>query len=227
MGESFQFLDIIFVAMVAAFIILRLRSVLGRRTGHERPSPESVHGREAVRDENVISLPDRSDAEPEPRGGAKADFGDSPAAAGLTQIQLADPGFHLDHFVEGARAAYEMIVGAFAAGDTDALRPLLADDVFGQFESAIEERQRRGQILESTLVGINKAEVARAELDEREARITVRFESEIISITKDGEGRIVEGDPHAVRKVTDVWSFSRNVRSSDPNWLVIATGSED
>lgn len=226
MGESFQFLDIIFVAMVAAFIVLRLRSVLGRRTGHERPSPESVRGRDSVRDEKVISLPDRTDAEPEARGGAQVDFGDSPAAAGLTQIQIADPTFRLDQFIEGARSAYEMIVGAFAAGDTDALRPLLADDVYGNFDAAIEERQRRGQTLESTLVGIKRAEVVSAELEDGEARLTVRFESEIVSITKDGEGRIVEGDPHAVRQVTDLWTFSRDVRSSNPNWVLIATGSE-
>lgn len=217
MGEGFQLLDIVLLAMVAAFVVLRLRSVLGRRTGHERPPPR-LEGRERTDgDGNVVQLPSRGDpaVEPEIAGG--------PASAGLTRIQLADPSFEPAQFLQGARAAYEMIVTAFAAGDTSTLEPLLNEEVFRNFSAAIEERKRAGHTLETTLVAIKQAEIVEAELRGTMAEVTIRFVSELINATRDGEGNLVAGNPNAVDEVTDIWTFSRDTQSQDPNWFLIGT----
>jgi predicted lipid-binding transport protein (Tim44 family) len=149
----------------------------------------------------------------------------APVAAGVARIRAADPNFDEGHFIAGARAAFEMIVGAYAAGDAGALRPLLSDEVFANFNRAIEERQKNGHTLSTTLVGIRSAEVIEADLQNRNAVVTVKIVSDQINVTRDGEGKVVEGDPAAVTTVTDIWTFSRNTRARDPNWALVATRS--
>jgi predicted lipid-binding transport protein (Tim44 family) len=242
MGNGFQFLDIVLFAAVAAFFVLRLRSVLGKRTGHQEPPPSrdafSSSRREGEREEpeaepeaeKVIPLPDRRDeaAEPEPAGReAPAGAAEGLPGAGLARIKMADKAFDENQFLAGAKQAFEMIVAAYAEGDTKALRPLLANDVYSDFAGAIEERRKNDQTLETTLVGINEADIVDAELQGRTAFVKVRFRSEQVNTLRDSEGRIVEGDPNAVTKVTDIWTFARNTRSRDPNWTLVATESPD
>jgi predicted lipid-binding transport protein (Tim44 family) len=228
MDSGFAFFDIVFFAMVAAFLILRLRSVLGRRTGNENPErwtarKPAPQAREAA--DNVARLPDRS--RPAGEAGPVLDLpANSPVEAGVTQIKVADPSFDARGFVEGARGAFEMIVGAYAQGDSATLRPLLADDVYENFAAAIRGRQQAKQTLETTLVGIKSADIVEARMDGRTALVTVKFVSEQINVTRDASGTVVEGDPQQIATVTDVWTFSRNTRSRDPNWLLVATSEQ-
>lgn len=238
-----SFIEIVILAAVAAFFVFKLRSVLGRRTGHEeRPDLDPFRqAEERARDaeDKVIKLPDRGVERPGRRSeedapaeeaeiaaaAAAPEVADTPLAAALTQIKLADRNFDGDQFLLGARAAFEMIIGAFAAGDTKALRPLLANDVYDDFAGAIKQREDAKETLETTLIGITSAELLEAELRQRTAFVTVKFVSEQVNVTRDAEGRIVDGDPNHVAKVTDLWTFARNTRSRDPNWALVATRS--
>lgn len=227
MGGEFHFLDIIILAMIAGFLILRLRSVLGRRTGHERPPKDlmSRRTRESGSDGNVVELPDRGRRDGEATSGAQASQSDDPTAAALTQIQIADRTFESAEFVTGARTAFEMVVHAFATGDTGTLRSLLSDDVFENFDAAIKSRIEAGETLESTVITIRAADIVDARLDGRQAFVTVKFVTEQVNATRDSEGRVVDGDPNHVAEVTDIWTFSRNLRSRDPNWKLVETRS--
>lgn len=226
MSEGFAYIDILFFAMVAAFIALRLRSVLGRRTGHERRRT-GLLGRPAEgRNDNVVAMPNRPGAKANGDGGDEAviaGLSDGSVKGGLTQIRLADPRFDLAEFQHGAQRAFEMIVEAFAAGDKDALRPLLAPDVFEGFARAIDERAAAGRTLETQLVNIKAAEVVEAGMNGPRARIAVRFASEQINVTRDAEGRVVEGDPETAEDVVDLWTFERDTRTDDPNWELVET----
>lgn len=244
MGNGFQFLDIILFAAIAGFFVLRLRSVLGKRTGHEKPPQDPFSRRRGESDsegddKKVIPLPDRTshdEASPDeegplpdveaPAGAPVSDrMAKGDAATGLTQIKLADKTFDQEVFLGGARAAFEMVVSAFAQGDTKALRPLLSNDVYTDFAGAIEERQKAEHTLETTLVGITGADIIEADLQGRTAFITVKFVSEQVNVMRDSENRIVEGDPSQVATITDIWTFGRNTRSRDPNWTLVATQS--
>lgn len=224
MGEGFAFFDIIFFALVAAFIFLRLRSVLGRRTGQERPPTDTYSRRNLPKrsaeagDDKVIPLPGREmERAPDitPQG--------SPLAQTLTQIQIADRSFETASFLEGAKAAYEMVVGAFAAGDRDTLRRLVNDEVFQSFDSVIRQREEKGEKAEITVVGIKSSDIVAATLHGGTAEITVKFVSEIIGCTRAANGDVTEGHPTAIRTVTDIWTFARDTRARDPNWILIAT----
>ncbi len=225
MSEGFQFLDIIFFAMVAGFILLRLRSMLGRRTGHQqkRPNPLARSQAEETTD-NVIPLPEPG-ADIEEGGDDFADIDDSTLAAGLAQIKLADPGFTRKALLDGAGTAFEYIIDAYAAGDATALRSLLDDDVYRPFAGAIRERADAGHALESTLVSIDESEFLEAGMNGRTAFVTVRFVSQQINVTRDTGGAIVEGDSSAAVAVIDIWTFERDTRSRDPNWKLAATRS--
>ncbi|MDJ0943372.1 MAG: Tim44/TimA family putative adaptor protein [Kiloniellales bacterium] len=226
-----QFFEIILFAALAAFLVLQLRRVLGRRTGHEQPrdfDPFQQRSPEDSGNDKVVNLPDRRSGRREGEAPAAANgAAEDPLAGGLTQIKLADHGFDESSFVEGARAAFEMIVAAFADGDSKTLRPLLSNSVFDDFTGAIRERESAQQTLETTLVGIKEAKIEDAELQDRTAFVTLRFVSEQINVVKDSEGRIVEGDPSDVTQITDLWTFARNTRSRDPNWTLVATRSPD
>ncbi|MCC7271482.1 MAG: Tim44 domain-containing protein [Alphaproteobacteria bacterium] len=225
MSSGFQLFDIILFAMIAAFLVLRLRSVLGRRTGNERRPTDALGVPARESDANVIALPPRApEAEVEDIAPPK-DVSPADAGAGITQIRVADPTFDPDGFVEGARSAFEMIVGAYARGDSDALRPLLNDTVFTQFAGAIRERETQKQTLETTVVAIRGAEIAEAHMEGRTAFVTVKFASDQINVVRDAAGTVVEGDPGRTTEVVDLWTFARNTRSRDPNWLLVATGA--
>lgn len=231
MGNGFQFLDIVFFALVAGFLILRLRSVLGRRTGNERP-PEVFPLRPPMEPPaRPIKLPEppRTGRQPEEtsvdrRVETQVDRVDtSPLAANLTKIRIADRDFDPDRFLAGARAAFDIVVAAFAKGDAGALRPLLSGEVFAQFKTAIDARNAAGHTLETTVVAGTAPVIVDADIDGRTARITVKFATQQINVTRDGAGNIVDGDANAPADVTDIWTFARNLRSPDPNWTLIAT----
>lgn len=222
------FLDIILLAMVAAFLVFRLRSVLGKRTGNERPpadpyaghdgagQPEAPEGHD---DGTVVSLPDRSE-----EGDIPSDIPDgSPATEGLKSIQAADSAFSVSEFVEGVRMAFEMVVTSFANGDRETLRPLLSDEVYENFAGAIVDRESRNETMEMTLVGIREAEVLEAAMDGRVAFVTTKVVSEQIEVVRDAVGEPVSGDAIKVSTVTDIWTFARNTRSRNPNWTLVAT----
>ena len=222
---------ILIFAAVAAFVLYKLRSVLGRREGHEQQPPDFFAERNAANDSAAkdgaakdSAAGDAALPPPGPAGREAADVDpESPAAAGIRDIQAADRHFDPESFMEGAGSAFDMIVEAFARGDRDALAPLLAENVFANFESAIAERERAGETLETTIVALNSAELTGAEMQGRVARVTVTFVSEQSNTVKDAEGNLVDGDPAAVEKITDIWTFARDTRARDPNWQLVET----
>jgi predicted lipid-binding transport protein (Tim44 family) len=227
---------IIFLAL-AVFIFLRLRSVLGQRTGSERP-PFDRTARNALggaQDKNVVTMPGKvidqapmppttEAAAPSERWKGLAEPGTA-LAQGLDAIADKDSAFDPRHFLSGARGAYEMIVLAFANGDRRALRDLLSSEVFDSFETAIKEREKNEQKTETRFVSIDKAELVGAEQRDRTAQLTVRFVSQMISATRDKAGNIVDGSADTVADITDVWTFARDTTSRDPNWKLVGTGS--
>jgi predicted lipid-binding transport protein (Tim44 family) len=225
MGDFPLYFDIILFAMVAAFLVLRLRSVLGRRTGNERRPDQSLFRRpqppgEPVGDK-VVSFGNRG-APPPPL------VTDTPAdavAAGLERIHGADPSFEPAAFLQGARIAFETIVGAFAAGDKTSLRPLLADDVYKPFAASIDERVAAGETLETRVVQLKSEDIIEAGLSGRTARVTVKFVTEQVNVLRAHDGSIVDGDPNSPVEKTDFWSFGRDTRATDPNWVLVATAS--
>lgn len=234
MGESFQFIDIIFFAMIAVFLVLRLRGVLGRRDGHQGRFRDQFKKRRDNQskeppDDNVVPLPDQADsmAETGVQEESPVDTGENeePLARGLNEIRSFDPDFDSEEFISGARMALEIILGAYASGDTGALKTLLSPEVLANFSQVIRDRERAGEILEYTLVGITSAEIVEAYVEGRTANITTKFVSEQINATRDENGDIVNGNPKAVINVTDFWTFARDAKSSDPNWILVATSS--
>jgi predicted lipid-binding transport protein (Tim44 family) len=233
MNDVFDIYTIIFLAL-AVFIFLRLRSVLGQRTGRERPPYDPYSARDAVRParEKVVALPNRSPeaaqkpaepaVAPTERWKGIAETG-SPVAAGLDAIVAAEPEFDAKHFLTGARGAYEMIVTAFAEGDRKSLKNLLSRDVYEGFEAAINDREKKGNKVETRFVAIESADITAAEMRGRTAQVTVRFVSQLVSVTRDSKDNVVEGNPDKVTDVTDVWTFARDVSSRDPNWKLVAT----
>ena len=149
--------------------------------------------------------------------------GDDKVAAGLKAIAEADPGFSPKSFMEGAKSAYEMIVTAFAAGDRQTLRNLLEKDVFDGFEKVIKDREAAGRKVDFTFVGLPKIEISEAELDKRNANVTIRFHAEVVSATRDKDGTLIEGNATEVTNIADEWTFARSPKSRDPNWKLVAT----
>ena len=229
---------IIFLAL-AVFIFLRLRNVLGQRTGSERP-PYDRAARDIANgaasntpNGNVVPLPgtviDHAPSAPSAAPAADRWKGvtepDSPLARGLDAVVAADPSFQPQHFVTGAKSAYEMIVLAFAAGDRRTLKDLLSREVYDGFDAAIREREQRDQKVETRFVGIDKAELVNAELRDRSAQVTVRFSSQMVTVTRDKSGAVVDGSPEKVTDVTDIWTFARDTTSRDTNWKLVGTES--
>ncbi|MGE0211695.1 MAG: Tim44/TimA family putative adaptor protein [Parvibaculaceae bacterium] len=236
MSSAFDPLNLIILA-VAVVVLWRLRSVLGTRTGHERrydPFPPAETGDKRslpTGEDKVIPMPGRkpaeaprpvAEAEPEPVWKGVAPEG-SALAQGLEAIAAEDPEFKPREFLEGAKIAYEMIVTAFAEGDLKALKSLLTPVVYEGFEDAIAAREKAGETLESKLVGIDGTEIVGAALDGRRASVTVKFRSQTIRATRDAKGEVIDGDPLHVDAMTDVWTFERDIRSSDPNWSLADT----
>ncbi|MGV1908126.1 Tim44/TimA family putative adaptor protein [Agrobacterium cavarae] len=229
MGSS-DFITLFFL-VAAVLIFLQLRSVLGRRTGNEKPPFDPFSAREAAKvpvdDNKVVTLPKRG--ETEENRFAAVDAVAAPGTAlndSLRQLVETDPSFQPKEFLNGARMAYEMIVMAFADGDRDTLKNLLSKDVYDGFDAAITEREKRGEVVKSTFVGIERIEMTQAAVRDSEEQITLRIISQLISATYDKEGKLVDGDAENVSEVDDIWTFSRDIRSRDPNWKLIATESE-
>jgi predicted lipid-binding transport protein (Tim44 family) len=236
MQDSLDVTTIIFLAL-AAFVIWRLRSVLGQKTGREQPPVMRREPPPPARQEpgspepgNVVRLPgaaagraDGSGAELAPdRWKGVAEPG-SAVATGLDEIAKVEPGFDAPGFIEGAKMAYEMIVTAFAQGDRKTLKNLLSRDVYEGFDRAIGEREKRGEKAETTFVSIDKAEIVGVEVRNQVAHMMVRFVSQLITATRNAEGAVVDGSAEAVVEVTDVWTFARPIGSRDPNWQLVAT----
>jgi len=221
MGE-FQYFDIILFAMVAGFLVLRLRSVLGRRTGNERRR-DLFPRRATPAADKVATL-----VEPDKRVARSA--GDAaPAdvvAEGLNRIRRADPSFDPTQFIEGARTAFEMIVAAFAKGEKAELRPLLSDEVFRRFAMAIDERVAAKEALETQIERLDSVDIVEAELVARTAQVTLKLVSHQVNVTRAMDGSIVEGSPGQPVEKTDYWTFARDTRSTDPNWVLVATSSD-
>jgi predicted lipid-binding transport protein (Tim44 family) len=232
--DVFDIYTIIFLAL-AVFIFLRLRSVLGQRTGRERPPYDPYAPRDAVRgatNDNVVTLPGRAAADAAPKPVEAVEPAErwkgitepgTAIAVGLDGIVGEDPGFDGKHFIAGARAAYEMIVTAFAEGDRRTLKNLLAREVYDGFETAIRERENKGEKVETRFVSIDKSDITAAEVRAHAAQITVRFISQLVSVTRDKDGNVIDGNADKVTDVTDVWTFARDLSSRDPNWKLLAT----
>jgi predicted lipid-binding transport protein (Tim44 family) len=238
MPDVFDIYTIIFLAL-AVFIFLRLRSVLGQRTGRERPPYDPYSARDAVRspatDGKIVTLPTAHTPEvparpipaeaAAPAGERWKDIAEtgSAVAAGLDAIAAADTAFDAKHFITGARTAYEMIVTTFAEGDRRQLKNLLSREVFDGFDAAITEREGKGETAETRFVSIDASTITAAELRNRTAQITLRFVSKLVSSTRDRNGAVIDGNAEKVTDVTDVWTFARDISSRDPNWKVVAT----
>jgi predicted lipid-binding transport protein (Tim44 family) len=224
-------------------LILRLRAVLGKRTGNERPPardpftppapPSPPAGTPRIGDapagnDKVIPLPSgngRPSLSVNAPGGIRTTVMPN-ASAGVAAVRAADPGFEPISFAGGARAAFTTIVEAFAKGETGPLRPLLDPPTFASFEAAIRGRAERREKAETTLIGFEASDVAAAEMQGSFAQVTVRFVSEQINVVRNAEGQIADGNPNEVQKVVDLWTFRRDTKSSDPNWLLVKTESE-
>lgn len=241
MNEPFDVSTVIF-ALLAVFVVWKLRSVLGTRTGNERPPYDPFEARRRAQEDaqapaagaetgNVIRMPGappRPGEEPVPEERSASRWAahvapGSDAARGLEAIAGADPSFTPETFMVGARAAYEMIVLAFASGDEAALQPLLAPDVFEGFRGAIRAREAEGHKVETTFVGLQSATILDAGLKDLQAHVQLRYESQMITVTRDRAGAVVDGAPGQVSDIVDRWTFARDIRSRDPNWKLVAT----
>jgi len=240
MNDIFDPLNIILLAL-AVFVFIRLRSVLGKRTGNERPpfdpysKPDESSNQPNQGPDNVIPLPGQG--APSEEDGQRPDNGavvvDKVAPSGsalneaLRNILSVDHSFEPEPFLQGAKAAYEMIVTAFAEGDRKTLKNLLSKEVYEGFVAAINDREKRDERVESTFVGIDKAEIVEAALKDKTAQVTVKLQSQLISATLDKDGEVIDGDPNKVSEVIDIWTFARDTSSRDPNWKLVATESAE
>ena len=236
MNFVFDPFNIVIIA-VAVIVLLRLRSVLGTRTGNEKqydpysrtdtaPAKSPGTGKD-----NVVHLPghgpgdenvEDKDGERPPVWQGIADE-NSELAKGLLAIAEKDPAFDANAFITGAKAAYEMVVTGFAEGNKKTLKDLLSKDVYRGFASAIDERKVNGESMQLQFIGIDKASLLEAGVHNNQARLTLKFASEMITATFDADGEVIDGDPGQVAKVNDVWTFERSLRSKNPNWKLVET----
>ena len=222
---SSAIIQLLVLAGIAVFLILRLRSVLGTRDGFEKPPssealPSADDSRRRSRPEfDVIEGgPDRDITDHVPDG--------SESAKALASMKMAEPGFNVSEFLEGARGAYEMILMAFENGDLSDVRDFLSPEVAEAFDRVIAEREQQGLKVEAHFVGLREISLSEAQFDRRsrEGDMTVRFVGELTSVVRDGSGAVVEGSPTEIRRQKDVWTFSRTMGADDPNWILVATG---
>lgn len=212
-------LQLLVLAAIAVFLILRLRGVLGTREGFEKPA---VTQKPTSRKGPALEVID---------GGPDLDITDhaeegSETAKALAAMKGADNTFHVGEFLGGAKGAYEMILMAFEKGDLSEVVPFISEDVFEAFQSVIDDREKQGLTIEATFVGLSELALAGASFDQdtKEAEMTVRFKSELAYVVRDNAGDIIEGDPNGIKRQKDVWSFAREMGTDDPNWRLVATG---
>lgn len=238
-----DFLDLptLIIIGVAIVVLLRLRSVLGTRTGNERPPSQRIRDREEKpqeTDDTVVPLRPRAAAPAEDSDAERAarkreaqieqfSHGDQDLATGLADIAEVDGNFTPKSFLEGAKSAYEMIVTAFAEGDKKTLKNLLEKDVYDGFEAAIKDREAQNHSVDFTFVGLPSIEISEASLEKRIAQVTIQFKAEVVSATRDAEGNLIEGNADQVMTIADEWTFARNTKSRDPNWKLVATDQLD
>jgi len=238
--DDFLDLPTLIAIAVAVFVLFRLRSVLGTRTGNERPpvdrSRSSTLDKTGGQD-NVTPLRPRPAEQPDldaERRSRKleaeidqAAAGNEALATGLRAVAEADPGFTPKYFLDGAKQAYEMIVTAFAQGDRQTLRNLLEKEVFDGFQKAIAEREAAARTVDFTFVGLPKIAIVQADYDKKTVSVVVDFHAEVVSATRDKDGNLVEGNADQVQIIADEWTFARNPKSRDPNWKVVGTSQLD
>ncbi|MCH2546876.1 MAG: Tim44/TimA family putative adaptor protein [Alphaproteobacteria bacterium] len=231
MNEGLQMLDMLVLLALAVFFITRLRKILGKQIDDPKNPPRNnsrnqqqrvIHLRD-VKNPNAAAAVAAAVAQVEDDAPLLADIGDPDVSKGLMDIKSADPGFNVREFLNGAKMAFEMIVDAFAKGDKIQLRGLLSTEIYADFEEAIEEAKKSEVREETTLVSIQSADIVKAKLSKSTAEVTVSFVSEQIIVERDKEGNIVAGDPSMSELVTDEWTFSREVRTNNPNWVLVAT----
>ena len=213
-------IQLLVLAGIAVFLILRLRSVLGTRDGFEKPPvqlPENS-ARSRPEFEVIEGGPDHDITDHVPDG--------SDAAKALAGMKLIEPGFSVSEFLQGARGAYEMILMAFEKGDLDQVRPFLGDEVYQTFVDVIGEREDQGLSIDANFVGVRELTLSDATFDRgtQVAEITVRFVGELTSVVRNAEGEIIEGSPSEIKRQKDIWTFARAMGSDDPNWKLVATG---
>ena len=245
MGNGFQFIDIIFFAMIAIFLILRLRGALGKRDGNEgsefldlfKQDPAEGETDKENEKNNVVNLSKRN-VKSEAFDNARANDNESdtalketrdesPLAAGYAELRRNDKNFNDEDFTVGVRVAFEMILKASSSADVDGLKALLSKEVYGNFAKAIQDREQAGHVMEDTLVRIMVSEIVEAFMEGYNAHVTVKFVSEQVNVIRDEIGDVVEGDPNVVLTATDFWTFARDTKNTDPNRLLIATRSLD
>ncbi|MDA0655645.1 MAG: Tim44/TimA family putative adaptor protein [Proteobacteria bacterium] len=222
-----DYIDVIIFAAIAAVLVFRLVSVLGKRTGEERSRDpfglargnDISQGGEKTPD-NVVPLPSPDAAKTEAES-------ETPLSAALAEIDLADKRFDQAEFLTGARSAFEMVITAYALGDLNTLKALLSEAVYANFSSAISQRERSGETQETTLVGVDSAEFLEANLVNSIAQITIKYLSQQITVTRDEAGAIIDGDPERINQITDIWTFSHDIRSKNPNWILVETRSSN
>jgi predicted lipid-binding transport protein (Tim44 family) len=221
---SSDMIEILVLIAIAGVVLFRLKSVIGTRTGHEGP-PEVMrrqqNGADAPARPGPVAVPDLPEDDEETFANVPQD-----SRAALEAIREVEPGFDIDGFVDGGRGAYEMILMAYEEGDRETLQNLLAPDVFQAFQAGIEAREEAGLRVDARFIGVKEARVEEVAFDPDAniADVTVRFVGELITAVRDAENRVVEGDPNEVRRQTDIWTFSREMGSVDPNWLLTGTG---
>lgn len=224
--------DILVYALVAAGLVFWLRNILGTRNGEERerenplaraklePHPDNMN---PLSDEDRVMTAEERIRKLASEPGAKVSIDGEKAERGLLDIAYSDREFDVNFFLDGCQEAFVMIVEAFAAGDRETLKELLGPAVYGAFESAITAREGRGEKQETQIRAIRKADITEARMSGKMAYVTVKFHAEEVSVTKDSSGNIVDGHPERVTAMRDVWTFSRDVKSRDPRWMVIET----
>jgi len=213
-------IQLLVLAGIAVFLILRLKNVLGTREGFEKPQVQASSAQTRARPELEVI-----------EGGPDRDITDhvedgSDSAKALAAMKMAEPGFSVSEFLTGARQAYEMIFSAFESGDISDVRGFLGPDVAEAFDAVIAERKEKGLVIDSEIVGVRDVELRRATFDRdtREGQVTVRFLAELTTVVRDAEGTVVEGDPNEIKRQHDTWTFGRPMGTDDPNWQLVATG---
>ena len=218
--NSSPVIQLLVLAGIAVFLILKLRGTLGTRDGHERP-PEAANAPTPAQRQGFEVI----------EGGQDLDITDhvpatSESAAALTEMKRLEPSFNVSEFLGGARGAYEMILMGFENGELDDLVPLLSRDVFESFDEVVQLREREGLSVEANFVGLRELSLSEATFDPatREGEVTIRFVGELTSVVRNREGEVVEGDANTIKEQRDLWTFARVMGSDNPNWRLVATG---
>jgi len=215
-------IQLLVLAGIAVFLILKLKSVLGTREGYEKPAEQAPKADAASKKREAFEVieggPDRDITDHVKEG--------SVAAKALAAMKGAEPSFAVGEFLQGARGAYEMILMGFERGDLDAIKPFLSDEVFETFTDVVAAREDQGLSIDANFIGVRETTLTKAKFLKTKSRgeVTVKFVGELTSVVRDKSGDIVEGKVNEVKKQKDVWTFARSMGSNDPNWKLVATG---